>query len=77
MSQHIQDAIASLRARLAPYGFSDAEAQTVAADFIRDLVAHGWAPTRVVEPRGEHKQPDPAKVHQIVQDFHATRTEQP
>lgn len=79
-NQHIADARASLEARLIAYdqgaAFNAEDARAFARDYIASLIEHGWAPTRVVEPRHQHAKPaDPERVRQIVQTFHETRTE--
>lgn len=80
MSQHHADARTELEARLLAYdlgsAFSDNDAHEFAADFIRWLDEHGWAPYVVTEPRQQHTKPaDKARVHQIVEEFHQQRTE--
>lgn len=79
-NQHIADARASLEARLIAYdqgaAFNAEDARAFARDYVQSLIEHGWAPTRVVEPRQQHNRPaDPAKVRDIVSAFHESRTQ--
>lgn len=73
-SQHYSDARTELTARVMDHndtGFSPDEARELAASFITWLLENGWAPHVVVEPRGQHRPADPAKVHSIVEKFKA------
>ena len=73
-NQHISDAAASLTARLIDeFGIDAPTATTFGKHFIEVMLANGWAPHRVIEPRGSDRAATPEQVQRHLAEFRSTR----